>query len=33
VVDFLKHPAKYQELGGRIPKGVLLVGPPDPVTF
>ncbi len=28
VVDFLKHPAKYQELGGRIPKGVLLVGPP-----
>ena len=28
VVDFLKHPEKYQQLGGRIPKGVLLVGPP-----
>jgi cell division protease FtsH len=28
VVDFLKHPEKYQALGGRIPKGVLLVGPP-----
>ncbi|PYS47333.1 MAG: cell division protein FtsH [Acidobacteria bacterium] len=28
VVDFLKQPAKYQQLGGRIPKGVLLVGPP-----
>ena len=28
VVDFLKHPQKYQRLGGRIPKGVLLVGPP-----
>ena len=28
VVDFLKSPAKYQKLGGRIPKGVLLVGPP-----
>ena len=28
VVDFLKHPEKYQVLGGRIPKGVLLVGPP-----
>lgn len=28
VVDFLKHPQKYQALGGRIPKGVLLVGPP-----
>jgi cell division protease FtsH len=28
VVDFLKTPAKYQALGGRIPKGVLLVGPP-----
>src|SRR5262245_5119796 len=28
VVDFLKHPKKYQELGGRIPKGVLLVGAP-----
>jgi cell division protease FtsH len=28
IVDFLKHPKKYQQLGGRIPKGVLLVGPP-----
>jgi cell division protease FtsH len=28
VVDFLRHPEKYQVLGGRIPKGVLLVGPP-----
>lgn len=28
IVDFLKHPRKYQELGGRIPKGVLLVGSP-----
>ena len=28
VVDFLKHPKKYQELGAKIPKGVLLVGSP-----
>jgi cell division protease FtsH len=28
VVDFLKNPKKYQRLGGRLPKGVLLVGPP-----
>ena len=28
VVDFLKHPEKYQRLGGHLPKGVLLVGPP-----
>ncbi len=28
VVEFLRHPEKYQALGGRIPKGVLLVGPP-----
>ncbi|OUC44779.1 ATP-dependent metallopeptidase HflB [Trichinella nativa] len=28
VVDFLKEPNKYLELGGRLPKGVLLVGPP-----
>ena len=28
VVDFLKNPKKYTELGGKIPKGVLLVGPP-----
>lgn len=28
VVDFLKNPAKFQRLGGKIPKGALLVGPP-----
>jgi len=28
IVDFLKNPGKYNELGARIPKGVLLVGPP-----
>jgi len=28
VVEFLSNPEKYQKLGGRIPKGVLLVGPP-----
>ncbi len=28
VVDFLKDPEKFQRLGGRIPKGVLMVGPP-----
>ena len=28
VVDFLKHPKKYQQLGAKIPKGVLLVGNP-----
>jgi len=28
VVDFLKNPGKYTVLGGKIPKGVLLVGPP-----
>jgi cell division protease FtsH len=28
VVDFLKDPAKFQKLGGKIPKGCLLVGPP-----
>src|SRR5207249_418919 len=28
IVDFLKNPDKYQRLGGRIPKGVLLVGSP-----
>lgn len=27
VIDYLKHPQKYQRLGGKIPKGVLLVGP------
>ena len=28
VVDFLKDPGKFAEIGARIPKGVLLVGPP-----
>jgi cell division protease FtsH len=28
IVEFLKHPNKFNELGARIPKGVLLVGPP-----
>jgi len=28
VVDFLKNPRKYTDIGGKIPKGVLLVGPP-----
>ena len=28
IVDFLRDPRKYQEVGARIPKGVLLVGPP-----
>ena len=28
IVDFLKNPKKYSELGGKIPKGALLVGPP-----
>ena len=28
IVDFLKNPAKYTALGGKIPKGALLVGPP-----
>ena len=30
VVDFLKDPQKFQKLGGRIPRGLLLVGPPGP---
>ncbi|MCP4298271.1 MAG: ATP-dependent metallopeptidase FtsH/Yme1/Tma family protein [Proteobacteria bacterium] len=28
IVDFLKAPAKFQKLGGKIPKGVLMIGPP-----
>ena len=28
IVDFLKHPEKYTQLGGKIPKGALLIGPP-----
>lgn len=30
IVEFLQHPTKYTNLGGRIPKGVLLLGPPEP---
>ncbi|HWI40361.1 MAG TPA: ATP-dependent metallopeptidase FtsH/Yme1/Tma family protein, partial [Verrucomicrobiae bacterium] len=28
IVDYLKNPAKFQRLGGKVPKGVLLIGPP-----
>lgn len=28
IIDFLKNPAKFSDLGGKIPKGILLVGPP-----
>ena len=28
IIDFLKDPRKFQKLGGRIPKGVLIIGPP-----
>ena len=28
IVDFLKHPERFTEIGARVPKGVLLVGPP-----
>ncbi|HEY3081863.1 MAG TPA: ATP-dependent zinc metalloprotease FtsH [Chloroflexota bacterium] len=28
IIDYLREPAKYQRLGGRVPRGVLLVGPP-----
>jgi len=28
IIDFLKDPQKFQKLGGRIPKGVLIIGPP-----
>ena len=31
IVEFLKEPQKYTDLGGKIPKGALLVGPPAPV--
>ncbi len=28
IVDFLKNPVKFQKLGGRLPKGILMIGPP-----
>ena len=28
IIEFLKEPQKFQKLGGRIPKGVLMMGPP-----
>lgn len=28
IVEFLKNPNKFSQLGGKLPKGVLLVGPP-----
>jgi cell division protease FtsH len=28
IIEFLKYPARYQNIGGRLPKGILLVGPP-----
>ena len=31
IVEFLKNPQRYTDLGGKIPKGALLVGPPEPV--
>src|SRR3954466_13999829 len=30
VVEFLKDPKKFTKMGGRIPKGILMVGPPGP---
>src|SRR3990170_1863942 len=28
IIDFLSYPERFQKLGGKIPKGVLLIGPP-----
>lgn len=28
IIDFLKTPQKFRSIGGKIPKGILLVGPP-----
>lgn len=28
IIEFLKHPRKFQKIGGRIPRGILLIGPP-----
>lgn len=33
VVEFLKNPEKFSNLGGKLPKGVLLVGPPGTEKF
>lgn len=33
VVEFLKNPDKFSNLGGKLPKGVLLVGPPGKIFF
>ena len=33
IVDFLTYPDKYSALGGRLPKGVLLTGPPGKIGF
>lgn len=33
IVDFLKNPKKYTDLGGKIPKGALLVGPQEQVKL
>lgn len=33
IVEFLKNPGKFSQLGGKLPKGVLLVGPPGMFNF
>ena len=33
IIEFLREPQKFQKLGGRIPKGVLLMGPPGTVSY